>query len=61
MSHTASFTERSTMKTRTHSHKKPLLQEPLSQKEIVKTNIMLVVSMISFGVMIAFIIVVVSA
>jgi hypothetical protein len=49
------------MKTRTHSHKKPLLQEPLSQKEIVKTNIMLVVSMISFGVMIAFIIVVVSA
>jgi hypothetical protein len=54
MSHTASFTERSTMKTRIHSHKKPLLQEPLSQKEIVKTNIMLVVSMISFGVMIAY-------
>jgi hypothetical protein len=49
------------MKTRIHSHKKPLLQEPLSQKEIVKTNIMLVVSMISFGVMIAFIIVVVTA
>ena len=54
MSQPAPLTERSAMKTRKHSYKKPLLQEQVSQKDVVKTNIMFTVSMIGFAVMIGY-------
>jgi len=42
------------MKTRKHSYKKPLLQEQVSHRQVVITNIMFVVSMICFAGMIGY-------